>query len=93
MRGGTAARLLRLRHGIPLRELAEAAGVTHQHISDLETGRHAGRYDTRRGGAALLQRAFEGVIANRAERARRLSEDFVACRHRLLDIVEGKHEL
>ena len=93
MSGDTVTRHLRQKHGISLRELAEAVGVTHQFVSDLELAKYIGQYDFRRNGALLMQEAFEAVIAGKKEQARRLSEDYESCRHRLLDFMEGNNEL
>ena len=86
-------RLIRLKYGIPARELAEAAGVSPQYITGLELGDYTGRYNYRRRGEPMIQKAFERAAANRAEQARRLSEDIARHRGRLLDFMEGDYEL
>ena len=93
MKGVMVMRTLRHRYGITIRELAEAVGVSHQYVSDLELGKYTGRYDFRHSGIPLMQAAFERVVDNKAEQARRLSEDYGKYRHSLLDFVEVNNEL
>lgn len=83
------ARALRLRHGIPIRELAEAAGVSVQLISkiELEPERQTP------GHAALLANAFETIIRQKQKQTLRLAEDFAASRGRLFSYeMEAFHE-
>lgn len=85
-------RLLRLEFGISVRELAEAAGVSKQYMSGIELGKYT--YDYSKNSERLIQKAFERVIEQRAEQARRLSEAYTENRHRLLELVtEEQHEL
>ena len=94
MSKASIARRLREKYGISIRELAGAAGVSLQYISDLELGKYAGLYEYRLSGAPLMQKAFEGVAAERAELAHRLSGDLGKYSSRLLDFVEdGNDEL
>jgi len=89
----TRMRFLRNKYNIPMRELAQAAGVSQQYMSDLELGKYQDRYDYRKGGGPLVQRAFEGVAETRLEQARRLSGDIEGSRGRLLDYMEDGYEL
>jgi len=93
MSRATYARALRDKYGIPARELAEAAGVSQQFVSDLELGRYGGRYEYAHTCADMLREAFEKIIEQRAERARRLSEDLASNADRLLELMEDKDEL
>ena len=93
MKRASVMRILRHRYGITLAELAKIAGVSGQYISDLELGKYIGSYDYRQSGDQLVARAFAGVVANRREQARRLSDDFMKNCHRLLDFVEEHDEL
>ena len=81
------AHALRLRYGVTNPELARAVGVSKQLICkiQLEPERQTPGHE------ALLERAFETVIPDRQEQARRLAEDFAASRGRLYDIVEEDH--
>jgi len=93
MNKATIMRQLRHKYGITIRELAEAVGLSHQFVSDLELGKYTGRYNYRQSGVPLMQKALESIIGNRAAQAQRLSEDFERNRHRLLDYMEEKDEL
>lgn len=81
------AHALRLHYGITNPELARAAGVSKQLICkiQLEPERQTPGHET------LLERAFEAVIQERQEKARRLAEDFAASRGSLYIIVEENH--
>ena len=93
MKNVTTMRLLRHKYGISMRELAEAVGVSHQHISNLELGKYADSYDYKLSGEVLVLRAFENIAANRMEQARWLSEDISEYHDRLLDFLEDDDEL
>jgi len=93
MKKVTVMRSLRDKYGVSARELADAAGVSQQYISDLELGRYRERYDYRKSGEPLVQKAFETVAAARKEQAWQLSEDLANNRHRLLGFVEENNEL
>ena len=64
-------RALRLRHGIPLRELAQAAGVSVQLISAIELEKE--RWTP--GNEELLQKAFAAVAVRRREQLDDLEKD------------------
>lgn len=64
-------RTLRLRHGISLRELAQAAGVSAQLISAIEL--EEGRWTP--GNKEMLQRAFAAVAVRRREQLDALEKD------------------
>jgi|GEM_PF-746027 len=87
-----AMRHLRHKHNISVREVARAAGVTPQFISNLELGKYVGRYNYRKKGEALIQIAFESIISSRLEHIWQLSDDFLKHRHNLLGIVESDLE-
>ena len=64
-------RSLRLRYHIRLDELAQAAGVSHQYISDLELEKRRATPGDRR----LVERAFDIVVQNRRKQIDRLAEE------------------
>ena len=72
----TVMRRLRIKYGVTIRELARAAGVSHQYISKLELG---SRHDI-----AVVQRAFERVIEERKMLARVFELDYYSNSERLL---------
>ena len=84
-------RLLRIKYGITLNELAKAAGVSFQYVSDIELG----KYSVSKSSKLLMQKAFSKVIAQRFVQLRRLSEAYENNRHCLLDFVpeEDGYEL
>lgn len=77
-------RSLRLRYKIRLDELAQAAGVSHQYISDLELEKRPATPGDRR----LVERAFEIVVQKRKEQVDRLAEECSAGRSCFLDPIE-----
>ncbi len=86
----TIMRCLRLKHGITLRELADAAGVSHQYMSDIELGKNSKRKSCE----MFAQNAFEKVIEQRSRQNTEFAADYAGCRDRLLDAaMEGEHEL
>ncbi|MCL1835821.1 MAG: helix-turn-helix transcriptional regulator [Oscillospiraceae bacterium] len=89
----TVMRCLREKYGITTRELAEAAGVSQQYISDLELGRYIDRYDYRKSGVPLILRAFEIVATIKAQQVCGLLADLTGNRSRLLDYMEENDEL
>ena len=93
MSKSTVMRRIRLKYGIPARELAEFAGLSQQFVSDLELGKYIDRYDYAKSGGPVMQKAFEGAAADRAEQARRLGGDIAKYRGRLLDFMEDTDEL
>lgn len=77
-------RYLRLSYNIRLDELAQAAGVSHQYISDIELQKRPATPGDRR----LVERAFEIVIQNRRKQIDRLAEECSAGRSCFLDPIE-----
>ncbi len=77
-------RSLRLRYHIRLDELAQAAGVSHQYISDLELEKRRATPGDRR----LVERAFDIVVQNRRKQIDRLAEEFSAGRSYFLDPIK-----
>ena len=77
-------RSLRLRYKIRLDELAQAAGVSHQYISDLELEKRPATPGDRR----LVERAFEIVVQKRKEQVDRLAEECSAGRSCFLDPIK-----
>ena len=75
-------RRLRLAHGVSLRELATAAGVSHQFISELELVPKARTEETRE----LICAAFEDIIAKRTEQTAALQRDLLRLKPCLLDL-------
>ena len=78
-------RILRFQYGISTRELAKAAGVSQQYLSNIELGRYNCKLTAKH--LTMMQNAFEKVIKQRAEQVRELSETYAANRNRLLDLV------
>lgn len=77
-------RLLRMKHHIPLAELAEAAGVSVQRVNQLELDM---AYHPRKA-AQTLDLAFCTVIAQRARELDALRLDFMRHRDSLMEAVE-----
>lgn len=88
MRKISIIRLLRLQYHISLRELAQDAGVCHQYLSALELGKGYGGKQAE----AIVQKAFEAVITARCEQLKRLSEEYAANRHRLLEFINVEED-
>ncbi|MDR1132273.1 MAG: helix-turn-helix domain-containing protein [Oscillospiraceae bacterium] len=83
-------RLLRMKFRITAQELADAAGVSQQYISDIELG----RYGRNASCGLLMQKAFEKVIEQRSRQVSELSAAFAVYRDRLLDYTaEDSYEL
>lgn len=83
-------RLLRLEYNISLKELAIAAGVSSQYISDIELGKYHPTASVNR----LIDKAFENVIHQRIEQLVRLSDVYYRNRLHLLESsMEGFYEL
>lgn len=77
-------RRLRLCFGISLRELADAAGVSHQYITNIELGGRKCTENERR----LILDAFEKITAKRRNQAAMLAASLDVCRECLPDIAE-----
>ena len=89
----TVAKYLREKYCISARQLAGAAGVSQQYISDLELGKYSERYDYVKTGTPLIYEAFENVIRQRKEQLRQLSVELAKYRCRLLNSMEETDEL
>lgn len=80
----TCLRVLRLRHGISLAELARNAGVSNQLISRLElAGVHSTPHQEQRVAEALKE-----LILQRRAALAELEKDFLADKGRLLEPLE-----
>lgn len=81
------ARVLRLRYGITLAELARAAGVSSQLISamELEVWRQSRLHE------AMLRRAFHGVISHRRGQLEALEQELGQTGFLLAPAEEGAH--
>lgn len=86
----TYLRLLRLRHGITLRQLSKRAGISNQHLSRLELQEiSATPYQERK-----MAMAFEKLIADATAELKALTADYTKWKGRLLESVAGdSHEL
>ena len=86
----THLRLLRLRHGIPLRQLSHRAGISNQHLSRLELQEiSATPYQEQK-----MALAVEKLIADSAAELQALTDDYIKWKGHLLECVEGDdHEL
>lgn len=85
----TKLRVLRLKYGISLDELAQKGGVSNQQISRLELGEVHGTGHREQ----LVGTAFAHVIAARKIALTELEREFTACRGCLLVPAEGSaHE-
>lgn len=85
----TRLRILRLKHGISITELAKLAGVSDQHISRLELAQVHGtsRQEER------VSTALSELIAQRHSDLLALEKDFLLNKGRLLEPLEVEHEL
>lgn len=82
-------RLLRLKYQISCVELAQAADISPQRISQLELDLS---YRPQKA-AVLLETAFEQIIDRRSREVEQLQADFNHCRGSLMEPVEeGNHE-
>lgn len=86
----THLRLLRLRHGIPLRQLSQRAGISNQHLSRLELQEvSATPYQEQK-----MALAFERLISDSTAELEALTTDYIKWKGRLLERAEGDiHEL
>ena len=82
-----------MKYGVTARELAGAAGVSQQFISDLELGKYCGRYEFAASAGPMVRKAFESVALHRARQVCGLLADLSCNEARLLDFLEGKDEL
>lgn len=81
----THLRLLRLRHGIPLRKLSTRAGISNQQLSRLELQEvSATPYQERK-----LAAAFEALISDSADDLATLKADYIKWKGRLLERTTG----
>lgn len=82
-------RLLRLKHRITHRELAEAAKVSRQRIIEIELGTdYTTEYQRR-----LVAKAFRSVITKRGAEGAPLEKDFEKLESRLLEYAKDGEEL
>lgn len=77
-------RMLRMKYGISVAELAQAARVSPQRISQMELDLH----NEPNRSAQMVQNAFIKIIAERSRMLDGLRLDFVRHRDTLLDLVE-----
>lgn len=86
----TYLRLLRLRHGITLRQLSTRAGISNQHLSRLELQEvSATSYQEQKMSAAV-----EKLIADSTAELEALTADYTKWKGRLLESVAGdSHDL
>ena len=80
-------RLLRLKHGIPLSELAIAARVTHQRISQIELSSEPATSYHR----ALIAEAFAIIAEQRGKDGEDLRRDLHRLEYSLLDFTEKEN--
>jgi len=82
-------RLLRLKHRVTHRELAEAAQVSRQRIIEIELGTdYTTEYQHR-----LVAKAFRSVITKRGAEGVLLEKDFEKLESRLLEYAKDGEEL
>ena len=82
-------RLLRLKHHITHRELAEAAKVSRQRIIEIELGTdYTTEYQRQ-----LVAKAFRSVITKRGADGAPLEKDFEKLESRLLEYAKDGEEL
>ena len=82
-------RLLRLKHRVTHRELAEAAQVSRQRIIEIELGAdYTTEYQRR-----LVAKAFRSVITKRGVDGASLEKDFEKLESRLLEYAKDGEEL
>lgn len=82
-------RLLRLKHHVTHRELAEAAQVSRQRIIEIELGTdYTTEYQCR-----LVAKAFRSVITKRGPESIPLEKDFEKLESRLLEYAKDGEEL
>lgn len=82
-------RLLRLKHHVTHRELAEAAQVSRQRIIEIELGTdYTTEYQRR-----LVAKAFHSVITKRGPESIPLEKDFEKLESRLLEYAKDGDEL
>lgn len=82
-------RLLRLKHHVTHRELAEAAQVSRQRIIEIELGTdYTTEYQRR-----LVAKAFRSVITKRGPEGAPLKKDFEKLESRLLEYAKDGEEL
>ena len=82
-------RLLRLKHRVTHKELAEAAQVSRQRIIEIELGTdYTTEYQRQ-----LVANAFRAVIEKRGPEGRSLDKDFEKLESRLLEYAKDGEEL
>ena len=78
-------RILRLKYGISLADMARVCGITKQRISHIELGKRASVEPET---AARILRGFTGIIEERRLAVQGLEQDFKRQRATLMDYVE-----
>jgi len=78
-------RRLRLVYGISLAELAQAAGVSQQRISEIELNTFHQRTNELK---ERIELAFQHIINARGKENQRLAQDFQRNRKRLFELCE-----
>jgi Helix-turn-helix. len=83
-------RRLRLTYSISLLELAQAAGVSQQRISELELNLLQRRSDELK---ERMELAFQHIIEARGKENQRLAQDFERNRKRLFELCERTEDI
>lgn len=84
MKNCTQIRALRLRHGITLEELAEAAGVSNQYMSRAELRQTAPTWSLEK----KCEEAMEQIISRRRESAQTLEAEYRSIKGYLLELTK-----
>ena len=79
MKSKTVMRSLRFTHGVSIKELADAAGVSSQYISSVELGTAYGKNLT------IVQKAFETLIEKKSRQLEELKKAYADNKDRLLE--------
>ena len=84
-------RILRMKYGIPLSEIARICGVSRQRISEIELETNLSfKPET----TEKITRAFAEIVEKQHEKYQTLYQDFEGHREDLMDIVEDyRYEL
>ncbi len=85
----TRLRILRLKHGISIAELAKLVGISEQYISRLELAQAYGTVKQEE----RVSTALSELIAQRHSDLLALEKDYLLNKGRLLEPLEVEHEL
>lgn len=85
----TRLRILRLKHGISIAELAKLAGISEQYINRLELAQAHGTATQEQ----RVSTALDDLIAQRHSDLLALEKDYLLNKGRLLEPLEVEHEL